>query len=75
MMQYHCIQTWSNTERSVALGSAETEYNSMNEATMKVKGHQMVGREIGLQDRMVQSGSTPIPVRPGRLRHGRVAGG
>ena len=74
-MQYHCIQTWSSTERSVALGSAEAEYNAMIEATMKGKGHQVVGPEIGLQDPMVQSGSTPIPVWAGRLRHGRVAGG
>ena len=74
-MQYHCIQTWSNTERTVALGSAEAEHYAMIEATMKAKGLQAVGREIGLQDRMVQSQSTPIPVQPGRLRHGRVAGG
>ena len=75
MMQYHCIQTWINTERSVALGSAEAEYYAMIAATIKAKGLQAVGREIRLQDRMVQSESTRIPVRLGRLRHGRVAGG
>ena len=44
----HCVKTWSCTQGPIALSSAEAEYYTMVEETIKAEGVQTVAREIGL---------------------------
>ena len=48
MVGCHCLKSWSSTQGPLALSSAEAEYYSMVEGTLRAKGIQTMGREIGM---------------------------
>ena len=47
MLGKHCIKTWSTTQGSVALSSAEAELYAMVEGVTRAKGLASVARELG----------------------------
>ena len=47
MIGSHCIKTWSSTQGSFALSSAEAEFYGMVEAVIKAKGLLTLAKELG----------------------------
>jgi hypothetical protein len=47
MLGKHCIKTWSSTQGSVALSSAEAELYAMVEGVTRAKGLASIARELG----------------------------
>ena len=78
MIGGHCIKTWSSTQGPIALSSAEAEYYSMVDGTMRAKGLQAMGIEVGMRNldapielRIDSSAAKSFAARRGfgRMRH------
>ena len=71
----HCLKTWSITQQSVALSSAEAEFYAAVEATQRGLGMKSImaelGKEVGLEVYMDASAAKSFASRRGlgKMRH------